>query len=269
MFYADYHMHTTFSSDSDAPMKSMIEKAIQCQLKEIAITDHLDLQYPSTEFPFTLDTANYIKAIHAYQKEYQNQITIRLGVELGLWPSLSHEYAAFVQENPFDFVIGSIHCVDGLELYGNEFFKGKTKEEAFGQYFDTVLWTAKNNDFFDVYGHIDYIDRYSRYDNNTIDYAYFQDIIDEILKTLIEKGKGIEINTSGYKYGLGHAHPAMPMLKRYRELGGEILTIGSDAHDPRYITNAFSESYRMAREAGFKSLTVFEKHKPTFIDIFD
>ena len=123
MFYADYHIHTDFSSDSDTKMQDMIEKAIHLGLKEIAITDHFDCCYPDPKFPFLFDYKNYAETIYAFQEKYKGKIVIRLGVEFGLQGHVKEETEAFYHQNSFDFVIGSTHCIKGTELYHDYFYQ--------------------------------------------------------------------------------------------------------------------------------------------------
>ena len=267
MIYSDYHMHTNYSSDSDATVESMIEKAISLGLKEIAITDHLDYQYPDPEFPFLLDYDAYTAKINDMKQKYDGKIIIRKGVEFGLQAHIKKETDDFYKNGTFDFVIGSTHCVKGLELYGNYFYNGKTQHNAYLEYFEDLYNNVKIYDCFNVYGHMDYVNRYGNYDNRNLNYIEFREIIDEILKLLIKKDKGIELNTSGIKYGLGYIHPKIEIIKRYKELGGEIITIGSDAHSPEYVASHIKDAYEILRNVGLKAFTIFEKQQPYFIDI--
>lgn len=267
MFYADYHLHTDFSSDSSTKMQDMIKGAIHLGLQEIAITDHMDFGYPDPEFPFKFDYKQYADAIHTFQEQYKGKITIRLGVEIGLQEHVKEETETFYQNHSFDFVIGSTHCIKGLELYHDCFYEGKTQEQAYQGYFEDLLNNVKIHDAFNVYGHMDYVNRYGNYDNRELPYHKFQDIIDDILKVIITKGKGIEINTSGFRYGLGYAHPKMEILKRYKELGGEIITLGSDAHSPQFIASHFEDAYQLLKASGFSAFTIFENQKPKWIDL--
>ncbi len=267
MIYSDYHLHTNFSSDSDAKMEDMILKAIQLGLKEIAITDHIDYDYPDSEYPFLFDYSEYAKKIHGFQEHYGDKIEIRIGVEFGLQKHIKEKIETFYKQNALDFVIGSTHCIKGLELYHNYFYKGKTQHQAYQEYFENVLENVQLFDCFQVYGHMDYVNRYGDYENKELQYFVYREIIDEILKALIQKQKGLEINTSGFKYGLGYAHPKLEILKRYHELGGEIITIGSDAHSPEWIGSHFQDAYNMLKESGFKAFTVFKKQQPIWVDI--
>lgn len=265
MFIADYHTHSNFSSDSDTPLEENIKKAVSLGLKEIACTDHIDYDYPDPEYPFLFEYEPYIKEIDRLKKKY-TEIKIKTGVEIGIQPHVIDKINNLVSNNYFDFVIASTHVAqDGLDLCANEFFEGKSKHQAFTDYFEEVLSNVKNYDFFNVYGHIDFINRYGSYEDKTMDYYEFKSLTDEILKTIISKGKGIEINTSGYRYGLGHPHPQFELIKRYKELGGEIITVGSDAHKPEQITFKFDKAYEMLKEAGFKYITLFTDRKPEFV----
>ena len=267
MFFSDYHTHTNFSSDSDTPMEAMVDCAVALGLKEIAFTDHVDIDYPNLDTIFTIDYQEYANAIKKFKEKYQEKINIKIGVEIGLQPHIQKEVHDLTEKNFYDFVIGSTHAVDKKELYGNDFFQGLTQKEAYRRYFEDVLNSVTQFNEFCVYGHIDYINRYGDYGNRVLVYEDYEDITDEILKKLIQKGKGLEINTSGFKYGLGYAHPQLPLLKRYRQLGGEIITIGSDAHGPEHIAFHFDYAYQMLQAAGFRYFTVFTNQKPEFLPL--
>ncbi|MEA4815494.1 MAG: histidinol-phosphatase HisJ family protein [Lachnospiraceae bacterium] len=267
MFFSDYHIHTNFSSDCQIPMEDMVKQAINLNLSEIAITDHVDFDYPDLDFPFVLDYDEYVKSIEMLKEKYKSKINIITGIEMGLQPHEKKRIDTFLSDNYFDFVIGSTHCVNKQAVYEDSFFEGKEKNEAYMEYFEDVLNSVKMFDTFCVYGHIDYINRYGHYKDKTMDILKYMDIIEEILKVLISKGKGIEINSSGIRYGLGYVNPKIEVLKRYKELGGEIITIGSDSHKLLHMANNFKEAYEAFQEAGFEYLTVFRGKTPEFIKI--
>ncbi|MBQ4347331.1 MAG: histidinol-phosphatase HisJ family protein [Firmicutes bacterium] len=266
MYRADYHMHTNFSSDSDTPMESMIQKSIELGLSEIAITDHVDFDYPDEDFPFLIDYSEYMPVFTKLKEKYSGQINILFGVEIGLQAHIENEIKNLCAENDFDFIIGSTHCADKFDLCAPDFFEGKTKSEAYNRYFENILESIRQYPQFNVYGHLDAVNRYGIYGDNSLNYSEHKEITDYIFRELISRGKGIEINTSGLRYGVGDVHPGFEMVKRYRELGGEILTIGSDAHKPENIAQDFGEAYTLAKEAGFKAITIFRNKKPVFMD---
>lgn len=261
----DYHMHSNFSDDSDEKMEDMIKSAIDKGLSHIAVTDHVDFLYPDPEFPFMIDYDEYRKAFYELKDKYCGKIDMSFGVEMGFQPCAEKIIKDFLDEKEFDFVIGSTHCVGGLEMYGDSFYKGKTKEEAFTEYFEDVLNSVKTYPVFNVYGHMDYVNRYGGYEDKSLSYFDYKDIIDEILKELISRGKGLDFNTSGYRYGIGYAHPQKEILRTYKALGGEIITTGSDAHKKEDVAADFDAAYGLLSELGFKYVTVFKDKKPHFV----
>ncbi len=269
MIKADFHMHTRFSTDSKTPVREMIEQAAKCGLKTICITDHWDEDYPEgledvPGIPFQFDLESYGSELNRLREEYAGKIEIRIGVEIGLQPHLGSFYKEFVQRYPFDFVIGSIHLVNGKDPYFGDLFRELGDEEGYRETWRQTLQCIKKTDDFDVLGHLDYVVRYGIMQEKAYSYKKYADEIDEILKILIEKGKGLEINTAGLKYGLPFAHPHLDVLKRYRELGGEILTVGSDAHRPEHIAYEFQKVSEILRKNGFRYYAEYRNRIPEF-----
>ena len=263
----DLHMHSQYSGDSDAPQEDMILTAMDAGLSGICFTDHLDIDYPDNPLLFQLDLPNYVASVLALQQKYRDKFPVCLGIELGLQPHLAGLHADILSQYPFDFVIGSSHVVHGFDPYYPAFYEGRDEKDCYREYFESILENIHAFDGFDVYGHIDYVVRYGPTKNTNYDWKEYQDIIDAILKLLIEKGKGIEINTGGFKYGLGHPNPTEDIIRRYRELGGEIITVGADAHAPQHIGFDFKKVPDILKDAGFHYFTVFKKRKPEFIKL--
>lgn len=274
MIIADYHVHSDFSSDSTTPMEQMIEQAIQLGLSRICFTDHMDYDYPKVgnhDFIFNLN--NYKEKLNIMKELYGKQIEILTGIELGLQPHLAKQLLSLVNSNSFDFIIGSSHVVDHVDPYYPEFWGNRSKEEGIRRYFESIIENCKTFQGFHVYGHIDYIIRYVpshlikngnsgiKADYNYMDYA---DLLDEILKTLISCGKGIELNTAGLKYGLGYPHPKIEVLRRYKELGGELITIGSDAHKSEHLCYDFQLVPDLLKGIGFHYYATFKQGSPVY-----
>lgn len=259
MITADYHLHTNFSSDSDTLMEAMVERAIALGLTQICFTDHMDYDFPKKyELPFQFDVAAYFQKIEEMQHIYGNQIKILKGIELGLKPNIVPELTKLLNEYSFDYVIGSSHLVDNIDPYYPEFWENKTEEEGIVKYFQSILKNISAFSGFDTYGHIDYIVRYAPNKNHDFSYEKYADILDEVLKTIISAGKAIEVNTAGYKYGLGHPNPREDIITRYFELGGKYVTIGSDGHKPEHMAYDFSKAREMLLSLGIKEYAVFE-----------
>lgn len=261
----DMHMHTYFSGDSEAAPESMITAAKNKGLSGLCFTDHMDIDYPDDPALFLLDTDRYITNMTRLSAKYAGSFPVRIGIELGLQPHLADQHRNIVSSSPFDFVIGSSHVVHGMDPYYPSYYEGKTEDEAYAEYFSSILENILVFDDFDVYGHIDYVVRYGPNKNKYYSYEKFHEIIDEILRALIIRGKGIEINTGGFKYGLGHPNPTEAVLKRYRELGGEIVTLGSDAHAPEHVAYDFHKVPAILTSYGFKYFTIFHNRTPEFI----
>ena len=171
-------------------------------------------------------------------------------------------------------MIGSVHNVpykkdvEGNILYtdpaAEKLFTDRTDKEAYRLMMETTLENVRTSECFQTLGHLDYVVRYGKSREKEYSYTDYADIIDEILKLLIEKEKGLEVNSAGLKYGLPFAHPHPDVLKRYRELGGEIITIGADAHKPEHIAYDFAKAEEILKSCGFKYYTEFQDRKPIF-----
>lgn len=265
MLLYDYHMHTSYSPDSNMLLDDLVKTAVSKGLKEICITDHVDNMDMKS-----YTTPNYTKFSQELElvKNKYPEIIIKFGAEIGLTPILKKQAKEVFDNHDFDFVIGSSHECNKEFLYkGTDFFDNRTKKEAFTLYFKEILDNVQSLDCYNVYGHLDYVYRYSHYEDNSLSYFDYKDIIDEILKTIIQKGKGIEINTSGFRYGLDNIHPSVDILKAYKSFGGEIITVGSDSHSVNHVYDGFDFAYNALKEANFDYITIFDKQKPSFIKI--
>lgn len=261
MIKADQHTHSSFSTDSDEPLEEMVKAAEKKGLQTLCITEHMDMDYPGGEF--ILDTESYRKELMRVRS--QTNIELLFGVELGLMDYLAPRLEEYSKARDFDFIIGSSHLVNGQDPYYPGYFQNLGSRTGVLRYFESILANIRAMDCFDVYGHLDYVVRYSP--EKSYDPVDYREIIDEILRLLIEKGKGIEINTAGLQSGMGYVHPHEFILRRYKELGGEIVTVGSDAHDRRRVAADFDKAEAALSAAGFSYYTIFRERKPNFITI--
>lgn len=268
MIYSDYHMHTAFSTDSEAPAETMIEAAIAKGLTSVCITDHYDKDYPFYEDlgenAFLLDLDSYFGRLQELQEKYADKITVRIGIETGLQPHLAGFYEELTKQYPFDFVIGSVHLVDGKDPYYREQYHDIPDKELYYKAFCGILENLETCRSFDVLGHIDYVVRYGQYREKDYSYEAYRDILDQILKKVLSIGKGIEINTAGLKYGLPFCNPRPEIIRRYRELGGEIITVGADGHKPEHVAYDFDKAGEILKQCGFRYYTEFVGRKPVF-----
>ena len=270
MIRSDYHMHTEFSTDSEAPVGSMIEAAIQKGLTEICLTDHYDQDYPEVPdvegVPFIFDVDAYFRILEKYRESYKGRIRICTGIELGLQPHLGAFYKDLTSKYPFDFVIGSSHFVNCMDPYYPSYWEHHGEKEGISSFLKVSLARAKAfYPYFDSYGHLDYVVRYAPHKDFSYSYEAFKEWIDPILQVLIDHGKALECNTGGLKYGLSQPNPSSAILRRYRQMGGELITIGSDAHAPEHLGYGFDACRRLLKECGFRWYAVFHNRRPEMV----
>ena len=289
MIISDIHMHSAYSYDSESPMESMILGAIKKGLKTICFTEHLDLDYPSDdgEIIFQVDLDAYTKGLFELKEKYKEQIEVLYGIEMGLLPYLAERYQHIADTHPFDFIIGSSHLMPAPwymsdfdykkehgvfpenakhgDPYEKAFWEGRSTEDIVNAYFHTIANNIQHYKNFDTYAHMDYVIRYAPEKNKDYTYKKYADSLDEALKAIIEQDIALEVNTAGYKYGLGQPNPQSDILKRYRELGGEKITIGADGHQPDHIAYDFKKAEDLLTGLGFKYYTIFRKRNPEMI----
>ncbi len=256
----DFHMHSDFSADCTTPMEATIQAAIQKGLTEICFTEHVDYEYPDPTIDFVLDLSEYDAKIRQFQKQYEGQISIKKGIEIGVQPHLLERYEKLLNKETFDFIICSIHTADKKDLHSGNFFKHRTPEAAYQLYYEELLYCVEHFNDYNILGHLDLVKRYQKLDSK----ADFHEVIEQIFRTIIPKGKGIEVNTSGFSYGLDQAMPSDDILRLYKACGGEVITLGSDAHYADHVGRHFTETLQLLDRIGFKYVTSFHDKIPTF-----
>lgn len=263
MFW-DNHMHSSFSGDSDTAPIDMINAAKAKGLRGITFTDHLDLGYPKEYGFFDLDIQNYYPTQHKLAEENSDDnFTILTGLEVGLQPWVQEENKKIVASQPYDFIIGSTHLIDKLDPYFESTWENKNPIELLTRYYNCIYENITGFSDFDTVGHLDYAFRYAKDEhikNNS--HEPYKEIIDAILEHIIKNDKALEINTAAYRKGMGGPNPAASIIKRYRKLGGKLITIGADAHVPQDIAADFNRLPELLSSCGFTEYAVFKKRVP-------
>lgn len=289
MFLADYHVHSCFSNDSDAPLDDIVKSAIKRGACEIAITDHHETiqavgpfvdhiyqldkwptKYPTWKTPthdIPIDYMDVKRAIDEINEKYKGQIYVVYGIEAGQPQANPEEVHEIVNSHPFDFVLASTHSLENdLDLYFIDFSKCDP-EPVYREYLERLHKCIDYGNF-DVMAHVNYAGRYIWRDTKTkFDYSIFEEEFREIFRRLASLGKGIEINTSGLFQGLDETIPSLWLLKAYKECGGEIVTVGSDAHYAEHLTRGIRFSYEMMKLAGFSAVATFRNRQIKFVDL--
>lgn len=261
----DFHTHSHFSPDANTTMQEMIDEAIKVGITHLAFTDHVDLDadLEATPVNWDFDRDASEKLLTHYKTLYSNQIKLYQGLEIGVQPHLSDKNTQIVSSNPYDFVIASLHAVDRRDLYQRLLLSSNKPVDAIRKYYEDYYSSVMRFNAYSVLGHLDLYLRYHP-ELAEVPYSKYSDYIDTLLKMIIEDGKGIEINAGGYRYGLGSSNPSASILKRYRELGGEIITYGSDAHTPSYLGHEYEANMALLVSTGFKYICTFEQMHPKF-----
>ncbi len=250
-------------------MEALIEEAIRHRLDILCFTEHMDMDYPSDPAKetdgrpeFLLDTDSYREGFLKMKEKYEGKITLLFGVELGLQPHLaawSEDYAA---NHDFDFIIGSVHTIGHMDPYYPSFFEGRSEKEAYVSYFEEALLDIRSFSGFNTLGHLDYVVRYGPNRNRYFSYREYADYIDPILEHIIQKDIALEVNSAGYRKGLGGPNPCRDIILRYKEMGGELVTVGSDAHTLQSLCSDFGRVEELLLECGIKYHAVFIGRRP-------
>lgn len=268
---ADYHVHTEFSDDSTEPMENIIHKAIDMNIAEICFTDHVDYgikadhdEKPKEGQLFNVDYPEYFKKIAELKKTYQGRIAIKAGLEFGMQTHTIEKFKKIFDTYDLDFVILSCHQVRDKEFYSFDFQKGKTPDEYNAEYYQEIYNCVCQYKNYSVIGHLDMIQRYN---DSLYPFEKSKEIISKILARTIADDKGIEVNTSSFRYGLKDLTPSREILKLYYELGGKTITIGSDCHKAEDIGDHIPYVKQELRKIGFAHFCTFDKMQPFFHDL--
>lgn len=282
---ADYHLHSEFSDDSEERMEDQIRQGIRLGLDEMCFTDHVDygvkrdwtddVEWREELDGFTGKTrrdplANvnypeYFAKLMRMQKTFGDRIAIKRGLEFGIQTITVAQYDRLYADwaDELDFVLLSMHQVDNLEFWTQDFQRGRTQEEFRTRYLEEILAVQQQFKHYSVLAHLDLLARYDQC--GPYPFEKERDLYAEILRQAIADGKGIEVNTSSWHYGLSDTTPSRDILRLYKDLGGEIVTIGSDAHSTKYLGDHLRDAQDILKnEIGIDAICTFDRMVPTF-----
>lgn len=300
--YFDYHVHTEYSDDSFYPMEKVVKDAIAMGIEEICFTDHVDygiktdpeylneriraeyernaVQMPAGDDPcwrdpvwltdrketlLNVDYPRYVEEIRRLQEKYQGKIVIKMGLEFGIQTHTIWKYEKLFRRFPFDFILLSIHQVEDKEFWTQEFQAGRSQEEYHARYYQEMYDVVTRFHDYSVLAHMDLITRYDK--NGAYPFEKIEPYVRSILEQVIQDGKGIEVNTSSFYYGLKDLTPSRHILKLYRELGGTIVTVGSDSHKEVQLGAHIPEIYQELKQMGFGYVCTYEKMQPVYHEL--
>lgn len=260
----DYHVHSEFSDDSSEKMSNIVEEAIRKGGRKLCFTDHMEFNYPDVDLKFELDYDAYKKEFERVRSIYGERIDLYMGVEIGVQAGEKEiqETIKYAHDHKFDFILASAHCLEGEDLYSMD-PTIKNPDEFFSKYFHEMLNIFKHYHDYDVVGHIDLIRRYflEAHDHKL---GESEEVLRELFSHIIDSDKGIEVNTGGLFYKSSSINPTLDILKLYRKMGGEIVTIGSDAHIAQRVMSNYKKGIDALKEAGFKYVTTYAERRKEF-----
>ncbi|MDY2777248.1 MAG: histidinol-phosphatase HisJ family protein [Collinsella sp.] len=277
---ADYHVHSEFSVDSTYPMDQVCSHAMELGIDELCFTDHVDygVQPDVSEYEIdpsyapledgkpllNVDYERYFPTIELLRSQFADRLSVRTGLEFGVQ---THTVGRFNElfdryADRIDFIIMSVHQIQNQEFWNHTYQTGRSQMEYNRGYYEELLEVARRYDNWSVLGHLDLIKRYDT--AGILPDEEVHDLIAEILRTVIEKGKGIEVNTSSFRYGLPDLQPSTYILKLYRDLGGRVITMGSDSHKPEHLGAHIGEVRERLRDLGFTEFCTFRHMEPRF-----
>ena len=262
MVLFDNHNHSQFSFDGKGTtVEISARSAISRGLGGIAFTDHCDYYIPTFKSAYESIVPEQFN-IKAQQEEIDrvkeilckdNDFKILKGIEVGMYEECREEIRKTLTDNSFDQIIASVHYLEKTDPYYGGFYEGKDWKQAYGIYLETIYREMVWMKDFDIVGHFDYVARYAPYPQDGMPYRDFSDIFDAIFRYLIENGKALEINTKSCKGTRGRKTSLdNNVLLRYKEMGGEIITLGSDSHNPESVAEGFAETAALIRSLGFR-----------------
>lgn len=260
MYKVDYHHHSKFSFDGKDFMEDICKSAIEKNLSEICFTEHFDVDPKDVSYGF-LDYEKYHETIEMCRQKYGDKLKIKRGLEIGE-PHLSlyvKDLERELSKMNLDFIIGSVHNLNSVKLRLT--MPGKDVEQIYKDYFTEILSMVKVADI-DVIGHLDLMKRYAFKEYGNYNFKDFEEVIIEILQIAIKRNIGIELNTSGFRNSVKEIYPKIEVIKLYKKLGGEIVTIGSDSHSCVDTFSGCEEGYNILKKIGFKYIYTFENRKP-------
>ena len=270
----DNHNHSQFSFDGK---KTTIEKsALSAKNKGlggICFSDHCDFYVPPMKAAFENLVPEYFD-VPQQQAEIDRvsglicdrNFKILKGIEIGMYEECREQIRKVLNDNKFDQIIASVHYIDRTDPYYGGFYDGKDWKQAYGRYLETIYREMTWLKDFDIMAHYDYIARYAPYPQASILYRDFSDIFDEMFTYLTQEGKALEINTKSYQDYKGRTPQLdLDLLRRYKEMGGEFISLGSDSHDPERPGDKFGHYAELLKSLGFRWTAHYENRKPVCI----
>lgn len=261
----DYHMHSDFSPDCRFPMREMCLGAIENGVQEIGFTEHYDL-HPGDSYRDWFKPESWWVELDRCREEFAGRVTIRAGIELGEPHIFVEEAVSMLAAYPFDYALGSLHWVDNKSMFSVRHFQTTPQDEAFERYFAELARLTASGDF-DILSHFDVLVRNAYRVYGGYEPLRYEAAMRPALQNCIDRGIALDINTSSLRKGLPLSTPGLDILRLYASMGGERVTLGSDAHRPQHVGVGLDVAMQIAKEAGIHYITHFSQREATLVPI--
>lgn len=261
----DYHVHTTQSADCSTPIFDSCAAAIRAGITEIAFTDHIEHEPADMSYGM-FDYTTYMRDLESARERFGDRLVILAGAEVDFNTGIAGEVEDFLGRHAFDFVIGSVHYGDGGEIIFPEYFASRSIGDVMNPYLEQIQAAAETG-WFDTIGHIDLPKRYRPRDHEAYDPMTCRDALTYALKAIIEGEMSFEINTSGLRQPPKTSMPGPRIVDLYVELGGTLVTMGSDSHVPETIGAGFERTFDMLECCGINGISSFRQRTRTTVPI--
>lgn len=264
MYLVDYHIHSNNSFDSKESIDSVCKAAIDKGINEICFTEHFAVKEGIKSCGF-INFKKYIDEIEECKEKYKEKLIIKVGIEICEPHENENELGDAIGNIPFDFILGSVHNFD-YDIGLMQYMSCNSKEESYRRYFKEVNKVC-TSPHIDVVAHLDLMKRYAFNTHGKYDFNEYKDLIEEVLINIIKNNKGIEVNTSTLRSNVNETMPSFDILKLYHDLGGKIITVGSDAHKCEDVGAGIRESIEVLKNIGFEEIYTFKNRQPLGIKI--
>lgn len=258
----DVHLHSDFSFDSSEKVENYVERAQAAGVPVIGFSEHYDYDAVLDGADISVaDIPNYVAELRRLRAKYESP-EILCGIEFGYRDVSVEKYRELIADYDFDYVINSVHTLAGRgDCFHDEFFAGKSLKESYSDYLKTVYKSVKSDFDFQIIGHIGYVSRYRKGDGARLSYGDFSDILDEILREIIRRDKCLEINTSVGSSGSSFL-PDTDIIKRYLQLGGKLISYGSDAHEVKNYQRNSEKLCEFLKSQGVSEFFYYKNRRP-------
>jgi histidinol-phosphatase (PHP family) len=263
----DTHTHTRrFSADSHLDIDILLDRASEMGFAGVAVTDHFEPDYPDPNFSTTFDVPEYLAYLRDADRGASGGLQVLRGIEFGFLPFHGPRLDEIAHNGGFDGIISSVHMLDGMDPYFTKEIYAPGRRAVYGGFLEQMVHMLRVTRSFDILGHYDYVSRYAPYPDKKMKYRDAPDVFDEIFRLCIETGRSLELNTrTGYRLqdeGVSDWLPDAEILRRYRELGGEQVSVGSDTHQSETVGRSIPEYREWIMGFGFPGITVYIDRKP-------